>query len=109
MPTSGNTWEDRSKKSSQWVRCYHRTHCDVRLRKNYFLTDSIRTCVTETVNMGGDADTAGALAGMLAGATYGAATLPDGWLLRLDPAIGKEIAAQIPQLLAIADGRAAAE
>jgi ADP-ribosyl-[dinitrogen reductase] hydrolase len=77
--------------------------------KNYFLTDSIRTCVTETVNMGGDADTAGALAGMLAGATYGAATLPDGWLRRLDPAVGEEIAAQVPQLLAIADRRAAGD
>ena len=38
----------------------------------YFLTDSVRTCVIETVNVGGDADTAGALAGMLSGATYGA-------------------------------------
>ena len=60
-------------------------------------------------NMGGDADTAGALAGMLAGATYGAATLPDGWLRRLDPAVGEEIAAQVPQLLAIADRRAAGD
>lgn len=71
--------------------------------RNYFLTDSIRSCVTETVNAGGDADTAGALAGMLAGATYGAATMPDGWLRRLDPAISKEIASQVPGLLAIAD------
>ncbi|MFO1154096.1 MAG: ADP-ribosyl-[dinitrogen reductase] hydrolase [Rhodospirillales bacterium] len=74
--------------------------------KNYFLTDSIRSCVTETVNVGGDADTAGALAGMLAGATYGAASLPEGWLRRLDPAVSQEIAAQVPKLLGIAEQRA---
>lgn len=70
--------------------------------KHYFLTDSVRTCITETVNMGGDADTAGALAGMLAGATYGASTLPDAWLKRLDQAVADEIVEQVPQLLAIA-------
>lgn len=69
---------------------------------HYFLTDSIRSCITETVNRGGDADTAGALAGMLAGATYGAATLPDAWLRRLDPAVTAEIADQVPALLALA-------
>jgi ADP-ribosyl-[dinitrogen reductase] hydrolase len=66
---------------------------------HYFLTDSIRACITETVNRGGDADTAGALAGMLAGATYGAASLPDAWLRRLDPAVTAEIADQVPGLL----------
>ena len=70
--------------------------------KHYFLTDTIRSCVTETVNMGGDADTAGALAGMLAGATYGASTLPDAWLKRLDPKATEEITAQVPRLLAMA-------
>lgn len=68
---------------------------------HYFLTDGVRTCVTGTVNQGGDADTAGALAGMLAGATYGAATLPGAWLRRLDPAVAAEIAAQVPGLLAL--------
>lgn len=70
--------------------------------KHYFLTDSVRSCITETVNMGGDADTAGALAGMLAGATYGAAALPDAWLKRLDPAVVEEISGQVPRLLALA-------
>jgi ADP-ribosyl-[dinitrogen reductase] hydrolase len=67
----------------------------------YFLTDSVRTCVTETVNVGGDADTAGALAGMLAGATYGASAIPAAWIKRLDPAIVDEIQAQVPRLLRV--------
>lgn len=69
--------------------------------KHYFLTDSVRTCITETVNMGGDADTAGALAGMLAGATYGASTLPDAWLKRLDREVVEEITGQVSPLLAL--------
>jgi ADP-ribosyl-[dinitrogen reductase] hydrolase len=67
----------------------------------YFLTDSIRACIVETVNMGGDADTAGALAGMLAGATYGASALPDAWLSRLDAEVRDEIGEQTPKLLAL--------
>jgi len=68
----------------------------------YFLTDSVRACITETVNMGGDADSSGALAGMLAGATYGAASIPQGWLRRLDPEVVAEIEAQTDRLLAVA-------
>lgn len=69
--------------------------------RRYFLTDSIRSCLIETVNLGGDADSAGALAGMLAGATYGASTIPRAWLGRLDPAVRAEIEAQVPALLAL--------
>jgi ADP-ribosyl-[dinitrogen reductase] hydrolase len=68
----------------------------------YFLTDSVRSCVTETVNAGGDADTAGALAGMLAGATYGALTIPEAWLGKLDKAVVAEIRAQVTGLLGLA-------
>lgn len=71
----------------------------------YFLTDSVRDCVIETVNMGGDADTAGALAGMLAGATYGAATIPPAWLRALDRTVVQEITNQTPALLEIAADR----
>lgn len=70
--------------------------------QQYFLTDSVRSCLIETVNYGGDADTTGALAGMLAGATYGASTIPQAWLDRLDPAVAGEIRAQVPALLKIA-------
>lgn len=75
------------------------TLCTVLQR--YFLTDSVRDCLIETVNLGGDADSAGALAGMLAGATYGASTIPQAWLSRLDPDIRAEIEDQVPALLAI--------
>ena len=68
----------------------------------YFNTASFPECVVLTVNQGGDADTTGALAGMLAGATYGAAAIPSGWLGRLDRAVRAEIHEQTPKLLAIA-------
>ncbi len=67
----------------------------------YFLTDSFRTCVVETVNIGGDADTAGALAGMLAGATYGIEAIPRVWLDRLDKVVAAEIREQTTGLLAL--------
>jgi ADP-ribosyl-[dinitrogen reductase] hydrolase len=68
----------------------------------YFLTDSVRSCVIETVNVGGDADTAGALAGMLSGATYGAKSIPASWLRTLDGSVVTEIKKQVPALLRIA-------
>jgi ADP-ribosyl-[dinitrogen reductase] hydrolase len=67
----------------------------------YFLTDSFRSYLIETVNQGGDADTAGALAGMLAGATYGASTIPEAWRTRLDPEVTREITQQVSGLLAL--------
>ena len=73
----------------------------------YFLTDSVRSCVIETVNMGGDADTAGALAGMLSGATYGAESIPHAWLRALDRTVSQEIGQQVPDLLRIAGDRLA--
>ena len=75
----------------------------------YFNTDSFAGCVTETVNQGGDADTTGALAAMLAGATYGLASIPAQWLSTLDRTIAAEIRAQAPKLLAMASRPALAE
>lgn len=63
-------------------------------------TDNFRDCLITVVNRGGDADSTGALAGMLAGALYGMAGLPATWLRRLDPAIKSEITLQVDQLLA---------
>lgn len=67
----------------------------------YFRTDSFRSYLVEVVNQGGDADTTGAIAGMLAGATYGASQIPAEWLRKLDPAVAAEIRAQVPTLLAL--------
>jgi ADP-ribosyl-[dinitrogen reductase] hydrolase len=69
--------------------------------REYFLTDSVRSCVVQTINMGGDADSAGALAGMLSGATYGARTIPQAWLRKLDPVVAAEIRRQVEALLEI--------
>ncbi|WP_448205741.1 ADP-ribosyl-[dinitrogen reductase] hydrolase [Azospirillum sp. sgz302134] len=66
----------------------------------YFQTDSIESCVVETVNQGGDADTTGAIAGMLAGATYGVENIPPRWLRKLDREVYDEICAQVDGLLA---------
>ena len=62
-------------------------------------TDNFKDCLITVINQGGDADTTGALAGMLAGGLYGTYGLPAAWLQRLDPAVQKEIAGQVDQLL----------
>jgi ADP-ribosyl-[dinitrogen reductase] hydrolase len=69
---------------------------------HFFRTDSYRSCVIEVINQGGDADTTGAIAGMLAGATYGVQSIPGGWLQKLDPKVKAEIEMQTSGLLAIA-------
>ena len=67
----------------------------------FFTTGTFRDCLTETVNQGGDADTTGALAGMLAGAAYGVRAIPAEWLDKLDPLVSMEIRDQTPALMAI--------
>ncbi len=50
-----------------------------------FTTDSFESCLIDVVNRGGDADTTGAIAGMIAGALHGPQALPLAWLQALDP------------------------
>lgn len=45
----------------------------------FFGTESFEACLTDVVNRGGDADTTGAIAGMLAGALYGLGAIPKRW------------------------------
>jgi ADP-ribosyl-[dinitrogen reductase] hydrolase len=52
--------------------------------QSFFDTDDFRDCLVDVVNRGGDADTTGAIAGMLAGALYGLKAIPDVWLRTLD-------------------------
>ena len=68
----------------------------------FFRTDSFESCVTEVVNRGEDADTNGALAGMLAGAACGVAGIPGYWLKKLDKGIRYRIEAQTEALLGLA-------
>lgn len=43
-------------------------------------SDSLEECVIEAINLGGDADTTGAVAGAFAGAFYGESQIPARWL-----------------------------
>lgn len=47
-------------------------------------TDSFENCLIDAVNRGGDSDTVGAIAGMLAGSYYGINAIPKRWLKALD-------------------------
>ncbi|MCE6959162.1 ADP-ribosyl-[dinitrogen reductase] hydrolase [Cereibacter sphaeroides] len=73
---------------------------------HYLGAESFDDCLVGTVNQGGDADTTGALAGMLAGATYGLGGIPARWLAALDPDVAGAIRAQVPRLLALSAGAA---
>lgn len=64
-----------------------------------FSTSSFEECLTGVVNQGGDADTTGAIAGMIAGALYGQEQLPRVWLKKLDRKVKEEIEVLVPQLL----------
>lgn len=68
----------------------------------YFATVSFEECLIRTVNHGGDADTTGAIAGALAGATYGIEAIPKRWLKALDRDAVAAIRALVPALLIVA-------
>ncbi|MFT3829001.1 MAG: ADP-ribosyl-[dinitrogen reductase] hydrolase [Opitutaceae bacterium] len=67
----------------------------------FFRTDSVESCILDVVNRGGDADTAGALAGQLAGACYGIGDIPARWLKQLDRGIAERLRRQTVSLLAL--------
>ncbi len=73
---------------------------------HYLGAETFADCLIATVNQGGDADTTGAIVGMLAGATWGLEAIPPRWLAALDPAVKAAIRAQVPGLLALAQGQA---
>jgi ADP-ribosyl-[dinitrogen reductase] hydrolase len=56
-----------------------------------FKTRSFESCLIETVNQGGDADTTGAIAGALAGAYYGEDAIPARWRKKLDKKLAAEL------------------
>ena len=68
------------------------------------LHEDFEDAMVATVNQGDDADTTGALVGMLAGARCGASRLPQRWLHRLQPGIVQAITDQTSGLLALAQG-----
>jgi ADP-ribosyl-[dinitrogen reductase] hydrolase len=67
-----------------------------------FTTGSFEECLTGVVNQGGDADTTGAIAGMIAGALYGQAAIPTAWLKRIDPTVTREVTEAAEALVRLA-------
>ena len=47
---------------------------------SFLTTENFRDCVLKAINMGGDTDTNGAVAGALAGTFYGKEMIPDEWV-----------------------------
>jgi ADP-ribosyl-[dinitrogen reductase] hydrolase len=56
-----------------------------------FSTAEFEECLVGVVNQGGDADTTGAIAGMIAGAFYGLDAIPKAWVKKLDPRVREEV------------------
>ncbi len=65
----------------------------------FFKTRDFEECIVRTVNQGGDADTTGAIAGMLAGAYYGTERIPKRWLKKMDKKLLDEISALSVRLI----------
>jgi len=65
----------------------------------FFRGRSFEECLIGTVNQGGDADTTGAICGMLAGAYYGMEGIPRRWQKKMDQKIIAEIVLLTDKLL----------
>lgn len=57
----------------------------------FFRGRTFEECLVATVNQGGDADTTGAICGMLAGAYYGMESIPRRWLRKMDRTLLAEV------------------
>jgi len=66
-----------------------------------FTTATFEECLVGIVNQGGDADTTGAIGGMIAGAFYGPEAIPRRWLKKLDSAVYKELEESSVELVSI--------
>ena len=67
-----------------------------------FPAEDFATALVDVVNRGGDADTTGAILGMIAGALWGEDALPENWRKRLDPQIRRRCLQQADALLELA-------
>ena len=65
----------------------------------FFRARSFEECLIGAVNQGGDADTTGAICGMLAGAYYGMDAIPKRWLRKMDVKVITEIEMLTERLL----------
>ncbi len=69
----------RAENPSAWI-----VHTLKTVFQAFFAHDSFEAILVDAVNRGGDADTTGAIVGMLAGAFYGVDAIPKVWLKALD-------------------------
>jgi ADP-ribosyl-[dinitrogen reductase] hydrolase len=65
----------------------------------FFRARDFEECIVGVVNQGGDADTTGAIAGMLAGGYYGMEGIPKRWLKRMDKRVIDEVTAAAERLV----------
>ena len=65
----------------------------------FFRTHHFEDCLVGVINQGGDADTTGAIAGMLAGAYYGMENIPKRWIKKMDRTVLAEVSALAEQLV----------
>lgn len=65
----------------------------------FFTSRSFEDCLVGVVNQGGDADTTGSIAGLIAGAFYGPEEIPSSWTRKLDPAVQQEIISSAGRLV----------
>lgn len=68
----------------------------------FFNTNNFEECLIDVINRGGDADTTGAIAGMLAGSLYGVESIPKRWLNALNPDIKKQCEHQADAIMLLA-------
>lgn len=73
--------------------------------QSFFHHDGFEDILVDVVNRGGDADTTGAIAGMLAGAFYGPEGIPVPWLKALNSRVRQDCEAQAIQLITMAVSR----
>ncbi len=69
--------------------------------QSLFATTDFEAALIDVVNRGGDADTTGAILGMIAGAFYGVGAIPRRWMRTLDRAVMKACVEQAKQLVAL--------
>lgn len=70
--------------------------------QSLFSTDNFEAALVDVVNRGGDADTTGAILGMVTGALYGIDNIPTRWLERLAPNIRAQCTQQARALYQLA-------
>ncbi len=70
--------------------------------QSFFDTEDFRSCLIDIVNRGGDADTTGAIVGMLAGAFYGLDAIPNAWNNALNTEVRRSCVTQARALMQLA-------